>query len=178
MATKTKTKASRKKTPRTAAPAEAAPAKRGRPRSVATDIRKLVGEVRDLRTLRDKYNQLVKEHDGLLGAIRDLSSELGTSARKAWGTYRGGPGAPAAAFRTRVRTASGDVDAQYDKLLAVLPSAWTSKQDICKAAGLDPRQCNTAFRRLVTGFKRGGKTHAPRLQSNDKRGTEGRYRKA
>lgn len=158
--------------------ADVAPAKRGRPRNVTTDIRKLVGEVRDLRTLRDKYNQLMREHDGLLGAIRDLSAELGTSARKTWASYRGGASASAAAFRTRVRTSSGDVDSQYDKLLTVLPSGWTSKQDICKAAGLDPKQCNTAFRRLVTGFKRGGKSHPAKLQSNDKRGTEGRYRKA
>ncbi len=192
MATKTKAPTSRKKKPKasakpagsaTSAGATAAPSRRGR-KSVAFDIRNLVTEVRDLRTLRTKYNSLMQEHHGLLGTLKDLSAELGTSARKAWGnySYKGDKGAKGAAvtgtYRTRVRTSSELVDTQFDKLVAVIPTAWTSKNDICKAAGLNPKDANTAFRRLVTGFKRDGKNHPARLESNGKRGTEGRYRKA
>jgi hypothetical protein len=50
-------------------------------------------------------------------------------------------------------------------------------EQICKAAGLDPKAANSAFRRLVLGYKRDGKKVAPALESNGKRGTEGRYRK-
>ncbi|MBL9141910.1 MAG: hypothetical protein JNK53_08600 [Phycisphaerae bacterium] len=189
MATKTKASTTtRKNKPKAGAKAGSAGAsasgpgvRRGRKHSVAFDIRHLVTEVRDLRTLREKYNKLVHEHHGLLGTLKDLSAELGTSARKAWGSYRNEKGAPAptaSGYRTRVRASSNSVDTQYDKLVAVIPTAWTSKNDICKAAGLDPRQSNTAFRRLVTGFKRDGKNHPARLESNGKRGTEGRYRKA
>jgi hypothetical protein len=156
------------------------PAGRGK-KGVAFDIGSLVSEVRDLRTLRDRYQTLLHEHNGLLGTLKDLSAELGTSARKAWSNYRGGATTPeagaASTFRTRVRTSSQLVDTQYDKFVETLPSGWTSKEDICKAAGLDPRGANTAFRRLVTGFKRDGKNTPPRLESNGKRGTEGRYRK-
>lgn len=180
MAPKAKTSPRRK--PTKAATPAAAPRRKGG--SVAFDVRKLVTEVRDLRSLRERYDALVAEHNGLLGTLKDLSSELGTSARNAWTTYRSGRGgAPATAgvggrSRARVRTSSSLVDTQYEKLTAAIPTAWSSKNDICKAAGLDPRQCNTAFRRLVTGFKRGGKTFAAKLESNGKRGTEGRYRKA
>lgn len=181
MATKTKSTTTRKKTPKAEPKSSPAPARRGR-KSAAFDFRGMMNEVRDLRTLREKYTELVEEHHGLLGALNALSAELGSSARKAWGNYRGtskgAAGAAPRAYRTRVRTSSSLVDTQYDKLVAVIPSAWTSKNDICKAAGIDPRQANTAFRRLVTGFKRGGKTHPARLASNGKRGTEGRYRKA
>jgi hypothetical protein len=147
-------------------------------RGVAFDLSSLVSEVRDLRTLRDRYQSLLHEHNGLLGTLKDLSSELGTSAKNAWTNYRAGGAAPASAsFRTRVRTSSQDVDAQYDKIVESLPAGWSSKEAICSAAGLTPSEANTAFRRLVTGFKRDGKNHPALLESNGKRGTEGRYRK-
>jgi hypothetical protein len=76
-----------------------------------------------------------------------------------------------------VRAPSAEVDAMTAKLMATLPSAWSTKEQICKAAGLDPKAANSAFRRLVLGYKRDGKKVAPALESNGKRGTEGRYRK-
>ena len=63
------------------------------------------------------------------------------------------------------------------KLLSSIPSAWSTKEQICKAAGLDPKAANSAFRRLVLGYKRDGKSVPAALESNGKRGTEGRYRK-
>ena len=146
-----------------------------KPRAVTKDIRSLISEVRDLRTLRTKYDQLVREHSGLLGALRELSSELATEARSAWKDYRGGG---AAGTRQRVRAPSSEVDSMTSKLTASIPSGWSTKEQICKAAGLDPRRANSAFRRLVLGYKRNGKAVAAVLESNGKRGTEGRYRRA
>jgi hypothetical protein len=115
---------------------------------ISDDIRTLAAEVKDLRTLRSKYDQLLSEHHGLLGALRELSSELAGSARAAWQDYRGGKqraalGAP----RQRVRAPSSEVDAMTAKLVASLPSAWSTKEQICAAAGLDPKVANSAFRR-------------------------------
>ena len=157
----------------TAAAKRRKPAK-GPRHTVSHDIRSLVAEVRDLRSLRSKYDQLVREHSGLLGALRELSSELATEARSAWKDYRGGG---AAGTRQRVRAPSSEVDSMTSKLTASIPSGWSTKEQICKAAGLDPRKANSAFRRLVLGYKRNGKAVAAVLESNGKRGTEGRYRK-
>jgi hypothetical protein len=154
------------------------PARRGRKaRTISHDIRTLAAEVKDLRSLRSKYDQLLTEHDGLLGALRELSSELAGSARAAWADYRRGGRGPALGARQRVRAPSSEVDAMTAKLVSSLPSAWSTKEQICKAAGLDPKAANSAFRRLVLGYKRDGKKVAPALESNGKRGTEGRYRK-
>ncbi|MFM1936767.1 MAG: hypothetical protein RI990_1726 [Planctomycetota bacterium] len=146
---------------------------------ISEDIRSLAAEVKDLRSLRTKYDQLLSEHNGLVGALRELSTELAGSARAAWNDYRRGRGAAgsAASTRTRVRASSADVDAMTAKLMASMPSAWSTKEQICKAAGLDPKAANSAFRRLVLGYKRDGKKVPPALESNGKRGTEGRYRK-
>ena len=68
---------------------------------ISHELRVMAAEVRDLRTLRTKYEKLLTEHNGLLGALRDLSSELASGARAAWNDYRrtgrgtgGGPGRP------------------------------------------------------------------------------------
>ena len=60
---------------RTARPAKAI-ARRKAPKShnISHDIRTLAAEVKDLRSLRSKYDQLLSEHNGLLGALRELSS--------------------------------------------------------------------------------------------------------
>ena len=161
----------------------AAKARRGRPaksaHTVAGDIKALVSEVRDLRDLRAKYVTLLAEHNGLLGTLRELSTELAEGARSAWKEYgsAGTKGGRPAAGR-RARTASADVDSMTDKLMSVLPAEWKTKEQICAAAGLDPKVANTAFRRLVLGYKRDGKNVSPALKPNGKRGTEGRYRRA
>ena len=144
-------------------------------RLISQDIRALITEVKDLRTLRTKYDQLVAEHHGLLGALRDLSSELASGARTAWNDYR--KASPALGARQRVRAPSSAVDDMTSKLMDALPSAWSTKEQICKSAGLDAKAANSAFRRLVLGYKRGGKSVPAALESNGKRGTEGRYRK-
>jgi hypothetical protein len=157
-----------------------APAKRkhvGRPAragKITSEIRTLAAEVKDLRSLRAKYDQLLRDHHGLVGALRELSNELAGSARAAWDDYRGKGSGPA---RQRVRRSSAHVDEMTVKLAGVLPAAWTSKEDICKAAGLDPVAANSAFRRLVLGYRRNGKKVASVLESNGSRGTKGRYRK-
>ena len=149
-----------------------------KPHRISEEIRTLAAEVKDLRSLRSKYEQLMAEHNGLLGALRELSTELAGSARAAWHDYRKGRGAPGALVaRTRVRAPSAEVDSLSAKLAASLPSAWSTKEEICKAAGLHPKAANSAFRRLVLGYRRDGKKVAPALESNGKRGTEGRYRK-
>jgi len=144
---------------------------------ISHELRAMAAEVRDLRTLRTKYEKLLTEHDGLLGALRDLSSELATGARAAWNDYRRTGRGTGGAARQRVRAPSAEVDSMTAELMATLPSAWSTKEQICKAAGLDPKAANSAFRRLVLGYKRDGKKVAPALESNGKRGTEGRYRK-
>lgn len=157
--------------------------------SITGDIRSLAAEVKDLRSLRAKYDQLLVEHHGLVGALRELSTELAGSARSAWKQYRargkGGKGSMASMTssstlmgRPRVRAASAEVDAMTAKLLASLPTAWSTKQEVCRAAGLDPTEANSAFRRLVLGYTRGGKKVHPAIETNGKRGIEGRYRKA
>jgi hypothetical protein len=166
------------------APKHAAPKRRGRPpvkkaaAGVAAEIRTLVSEVRDLRDLRSKYVSLLAEHHGLLGTLRELSTELADGARAAWKDYGNAGKAPTARGGRRVRTSSSDVDAMTDKLLSVLPADWKTKEQICAAAKLDPKVANTAFRRLVLGYKRGGKAVPAALRTNGKRGTEGRYRRA
>ena len=155
--------------------------------SITGDIRSLAAEVKDLRTLRAKYDQLLSEHHGLVGALRELSTELAGSARTAWKQYRNGKGSNGHGIlgssstlmgRPRVRAASADVDALTAKLLAALPTAWSTKEEVCRAAGLDPKEANSAFRRLVLGYTRGGKKVHPAIETNGKRGIEGRYRKA
>lgn len=157
--------------------------------SITGDIRSLAAEVKDLRSLRAKYDQLLVEHHGLVGALRELSTELAGSARSAWKQYRaGGKGGKSGMDsmtssstlmgRPRVRAASAEVDAMTAKLLASLPTAWSTKQEVCRAAGLDPTEANSAFRRLVLGYTRGGKKVHPAIETNGKRGIEGRYRKA
>ena len=160
--------------------------------SITGDIRSLAAEVKDLRSLRAKYDQLLVEHHGLVGALRELSTELAGSARSAWKQYRaggkGGKGSMTSMTsmtssstlmgRPRVRAASAEVDAMTAKLLASLPTAWSTKQEVCRAAGLDPTEANSAFRRLVLGYSRGGKKVHPAIETNGKRGIEGRYRKA
>jgi hypothetical protein len=146
-------------------------------RKISGELRAMAAEVRDLRSLRGKYEKLLTEHNGLLGALRDLSSELASGARAAWNDYRRGGRAAEGGARVRVRAPSAEVDSMTAKLVATLPSAWSTKEQICKAAGLDPKAANSAFRRLVLGYKRDGKKVAPALESNGKRGTEGRYRK-
>ena len=151
--------------------------------SITGDIRSLAAEVKDLRSLRAKYDQLLVEHHGLVGALRELSTELAGSARSAWKQYRaGGKGSMTSSStlmgRPRVRAASAEVDAMTAKLLASLPTAWSTKQEVCRAAGLDPTEANSAFRRLVLGYSRGGKKVHPAIETNGKRGIEGRYRKA
>lgn len=157
--------------------------------SITGDIRSLAAEVKDLRSLRAKYDQLLVEHHGLVGALRELSTELAGSARSAWKQYRaGGKGGKSGMGsmtssstlmgRPRVRAASAEVDAMTAKLLASLPTAWSTKQEVCRAAGLDPTEANSAFRRLVLGYTRGGKKVHPAIETNGKRGIEGRYRKA
>ena len=159
------------------APRAKRPAKHARKahHRISEDIRTLAAEVKDLRSLRSKYDQLLNEHNGLLGALRELSSELAGSARAAWNDYR--RGGNAGGERRRVRAPSTAVDAMTAKLLEHLPTAWSTKEQICKAAGLDPRAANSAFRRLVLGYRRDGKKVAAALEANGKRGTEGRYRK-
>lgn len=146
-------------------------------KNITDDIRTLASEVKDLRTLRSKYDQLVAEHNGLLGSLRELTTALAGSAREAWNDYRGGKPVHFGAARPRIRAASADVDEMTAKLNASLPTAWSTKEQICKAAGLDPKAANSAFRRLVLGYIRGGKKVAASLESNGKRGVEGRYRK-
>ncbi|MFM8785306.1 MAG: hypothetical protein ACKOFI_09195, partial [Phycisphaerales bacterium] len=63
------------------------------------ELRAMAAEVRDLRTLRTKYEKLLTEHNGLLGALRDLSSELASGARAAWPGRRCCPFAGAGAER-------------------------------------------------------------------------------
>jgi hypothetical protein len=154
--------------------------------SITGDIRSLAAEVKDLRSLRAKYDQLLVEHHGLVGALRELSTELAGSARSAWKQYRAGGKSGMGSMtssstlmgRPRVRAASAEVDAMTAKLLASLPTAWSTKQEVCRAAGLDPTEANSAFRRLVLGYTRGGKKVHPAIETNGKRGIEGRYRKA
>lgn len=157
--------------------------------SITGDIRSLAAEVKDLRSLRAKYDQLLAEHHGLVGALRELSTELAGSARSAWKQYRAGGKSGKGSMtsmtssstlmgRPRVRAASAEVDAMTAKLLASLPTAWSTKQEVCRAAGLDPTEANSAFRRLVLGYSRGGKKVHPAIETNGKRGIEGRYRKA
>ena len=102
--------------------------------SITGDIRSLAAEVKDLRSLRAKYDQLLVEHHGLVGALRELSTELAGSARSAWKQYRaGGKGSMTSMTssstlmgRPRVRAASAEVDAMTAKLLASLPTAWSA----------------------------------------------------
>ena len=61
-----------------------APRKHVKSQRISEEIRTLAAEVKDLRSLRSKYEQLMTEHNGLLGALRELSTELAGSARAAW----------------------------------------------------------------------------------------------
>ena len=173
--TKTATKPAAKAAARPTRTNRAAKAGRKAHHRISEDIRSLAAEVKDLRSLRSKYDQLLSEHNGLLGALRELSSELAGSARAAWNDYR--RGGTAGGERRRVRAPSTEVDSMTAKLMEHLPAAWSTKEQICKSAGLDPRAANSAFRRLVLGYRRDGKKVAPALEANGKRGTEGRYRK-
>lgn len=146
--------------------------------SIAGDIRSLAAEVRDLRSLRTQYNTLLSEHHGLLGALRGLSKELAGGARSAWDKYQNGRNSRLKPGRGvgRARN-SKDLDAMTEKLLAVMPGKWSTKNEICQAAGLEVGACAPAFRRLVVGYIKDGKKIPAVLEANGQRGVRGRYRK-
>jgi hypothetical protein len=49
-------------------------------KNITDDIRTLASEVKDLRTLRSKYDQLVAENNVLLGSLRELNTAIAGSA--------------------------------------------------------------------------------------------------
>lgn len=78
----------------------------------------------------------------------------------------------------RFRTSAADVERMYSALVAAVPSDWSTKAEICKAAGISVDDCAAAWKRATEGYEVDGVKHPAVLKSNGSRGLKGRYRKA
>lgn len=137
--------------------------------TVSKRLRTMMSELQELRRIRGEYQRLVTtlQELGLAGG-----QQLRMSTRAMAGGGRNGPAGK------RFRSSQAEIDSQYQSLVAACGSAWMSREEICRKAGLEPRRCIVAFKRLTDGFEADGRKVKALLESNGKRGLGGAYRKA
>ncbi|NBQ89183.1 MAG: hypothetical protein EBU07_17315 [Betaproteobacteria bacterium] len=136
--------------------------------TVAKRLRTMMTELQELRRIRGEYERLV-------GTLQELGisggQSLRQSARLVSAGARNGGG-------KRYRSSPAEMETQYKALASACGSAWMSRDAICQKAGLDPKRCAAAFKRLTEGYEADGKKVKALLESNGKRGLGGAYRKA
>lgn len=129
----------------------------------------MMSELQELRRVRGEYERLVStlQELGIAGG-----RNLRQAARVAAGNGRNG------AAGKRYRSSPAEMESQCKALAAAANSTWMSRDAICDKAGLDPKRCAAAFKRLTDGYEVDGKKVKALLESNGKRGLGGAYRKA
>ena len=161
------------------------------PTTIANKVKGLIGQLKSVEGLQKENAALRAENTELRRSFDALERLLGGAVRRGPGPPRGsgrkagarrGPGRPSGASRkaggARFRTSADAVDKMYKALTAAAPADWKSKEEICKAAGLNPSKCVAAWKRAMEGAKAAdGTVYKPILKSNGSRGLAGRYRK-
>ena len=135
--------------------------------TVAKRLRTMMAELQELRRIRGEYERLV-------GTLQELGISGGQTLRQS-------PRLVAAGARgggKRYRSSPAEMESQYKALASACGGAWMSRDAICQKAGLDPKRCAAAFKRLTEGYEADGKKVKAMLESNGKRGLGGAYRKA
>ena len=129
----------------------------------------MMSELHELRRIRGEYERLV-------GTLQELGitggQNLRMAARTPFSVSRNGSAGK------RYRSSPSEMESQYKALAAACGAAWMSRDAICQKAGLDPKRCAAAFKRLTEGYEIDGKKVKAMLESNGKRGLGGAYRKA
>ena len=136
--------------------------------TVAKRLRTIMSELHELRRIRGEYERLVTtlQELGISGG-----QNLRQSARLVAAGARSGGG-------KRYRSSPAEMESQCKALASACGAAWMSRDAICQKAGLDPKRCAAAFKRLTDGYEVDGKKVKALLESNGKRGLGGAYRKA
>lgn len=137
--------------------------------TVAKRLRTMMTELHELRRVRGEYERLVStlQELGITGG-----QNLRTSARITAGHGRTGTAGK------RYRSSPAEMESQYKALASACGGSWMSREAICQKAGLDPKRCAAAFKRLTEGYEADGKKVKALVESNGKRGLGGAYRKA
>jgi len=134
---------------------------------VSKKIKSMVSELKDLREVR-------RDFEKLLSILNDLGLSAKTTLRRSnkstpTGANKGGQ---------RYRSTNKELLEQYKMLAKKVPTQWSTREEICKAAGLDPKTVDVPFMWLVKGGKdENKKVLKPLLQGNGRRGLGGAYKK-
>lgn len=134
---------------------------------VSKKLKAMVSELKDLREVRSDFEKLLR-------TLHDLGLSAKTTLRRSNKTSPQDPnkGAP------RYRSTNKELLEQYKMLAKKIPAQWSTRQEICKAAGLDPKAVDVPFMWLVKGGKdENKKVLKPLLQGNGRRGLGGAYKK-
>jgi hypothetical protein len=136
----------------------------------------LEAELAHLRGVRRHFDSLLQEYQRLVSGISALH---GSKAAKAFVKVAVGKPLPAPG-RKRFRLTKAALHQMYDRLAETCHGLrdWTSREDICRAAGFTVAESKRAFAMCVQGFQGAKGKIKPVLKSNGKVGRVGRYRKA
>jgi hypothetical protein len=161
------------RTPRTGA------ARRGASPASAALLKRvdaLEAELAHLRGVRRHFDSLLQEYHRLVSGIGALHA---SKAAKAFVKVSVGKPLPAPG-RKRFRLTKAALHQMYDRLAETCRGLrdWTSREDICRAAGFTVAESKRAFAMCVQGFQGAKGKVKPLLKSNGKVGRVGRYRKA
>jgi hypothetical protein len=133
---------------------------------VSKKLKAMVSELKELREVR-------RDFEKLLQTLHDLGLSAKTTLRRAHkstpDTNKGGQ---------RYRSTNKELLDQYKLLAKKIPAQWSTREEICKSAGLDPKAVDVPFMWLVQGGKdENKKVMKPILQGNGRRGLGGAYKK-
>lgn len=142
----------------------------------AARLRELEAEVAHLRGVRKHFDGLLAEYHRLIEGIAALH---GSKAARSFAHLPVGKPLPPPG-RKRFRLTKAALMEMYGTLAASCREVreWTSREDICRMAGLTVAESRRAFAMCVQGFRGDDGAVKPVLASNGKVGRVGRYRKA
>ncbi len=127
----------------------------------------MISELHDLRIVRRDFVRL----------LRTLN-ELGVSANSALRKSKKVRVIRFNKAEQRYRSTNLELLEQYKLLAKKLPDQWATREEICLAAGLDPKYVDVPFMWLLEGGKDAKKKFMkPLMQSNGRRGLGGAYKK-
>ena len=134
---------------------------------VSRKLKAMVSELKDLRVVRRDYEKLLETlHE--LGLCAKLNLRKASQSSPA-SVNKGGP---------RYRSTNKELLEQYKLLAKKLPAQWSTREEICTAAGLDPKAVDVPFMWLIQGGRdENKKVMKPLLQGNGRRGLGGAYKK-
>jgi hypothetical protein len=139
-------------------------------------IKALEQELAQLRSVRRHFDSLLQEYHRLVSGIAALN---GSKAARSFAEVPLGKPLPAPGNK-RFRLTKAALMEMYATLAEKCRSVrdWTSREDICKMAGLTVAESKRAFSMCVQGLRGPDGPVKPVLQSNGKVGRVGRYRRA